>query len=525
MNTDSICKDITIVTEENLKVFLEEGSTYYDTQISLIEQGINIFDINNSFFTDICFDFDNPVKKDIILSDRIKYFFRNVSLCNDGCEYKGINLENMTATCNCLFNDILNNELIKENDLISDSIEDNLDLTYSNNFLVFKCFKYALKHFTSSIGCWITLILSLVQFVMVLLYFYMDLPKIKIYINSLTERYLSFLNISKDENTNSPPIKKVKFKKKKSRKKIIEENNLRTIDNNITHENKLNKNRNVFDIKNSENKKVISFSNRKELILTPNGKGIDLSSLKENFAEKEKEFFKEYFSTSPDDMEYDDAIFYDKRKFCEYFAQTLKEKQFFANTFFAHDDLNPRTIKIIFFVFYSNFEFVINGLLLSESSISDLFEVNEEEEHFSSFLKRSSRAIIFEILAIIALGIILDFILIEEKKLKGILKREKKDKNILKQKIKLFIKDIHKRYIAFIIFSSIILLFSFFYLLCFNYVYQYSQIEWIKSSITIIISMPLAGILGLFLVTSLRFLSFKCRSEKLYKISKNLYNN
>ena len=131
--------------------------------------------------------------------------------------------------------------------------------------------KIALKYFTSSVGSWITLILGIVQIVMALLYFYMDLPKIKTYIFSITKKYLSFFNYSKKENKSFPPKKNVKFKKRKN-KKINEENNylynLRNISNNIINKNKSNKSRNEFDEKNSENKKIISFSTRKELNLT-----------------------------------------------------------------------------------------------------------------------------------------------------------------------------------------------------------------------------------------------------------------
>ena len=78
------------------------------------------------------------------------------------------------------------------------------------------------------------------------------------------------------------------------------------------------------------------------------------------------------------------------------------------------------------------------------------------------------------------------------------------------------------RYLAFIIVVSIILIISFFYLLCFNYVYPYSQIEWIKSSITIMIIMQILSTLKCVLETSMRFLSYKFRNEKLYKICKFL---
>ena len=82
-----------------------------------------------------------------------------------------------------------------------------------------------------------------------------------------------------------------------------------------------------------------------------------------------------------------------------------------------------------------------------------------------------------------------------------------------------FVKDLKHRYIIFIIVVSVILLISFFYLLCFNYVYPYSQIEWIKSSIAIMIIMQLLSLIKCILETSLRYLSYRLNSEKIYKIS------
>ena len=101
--------------------------------------------------------------------------------------------------------------------------------------------------------------------------------------------------------------------------------------------------------------------------------------------------------------------------------------------------------------------------------------------------------------------------------------REKDKINILNEKIVEFMNDIKRRNISFIIFSGIIIIFSFIYLSCFNYVYKYSQIEWIKSSITIVIIMQILSFLKCLLISSLRVLSFKCKSEKIYKISKLLY--
>ena len=45
-------------------------------------------------------------------------------------------------------------------------------------------------------------------------------------------------------------------------------------------------------------------------------------------------------STSPDDMEFDDAVYKDKRKYCEHLSENLIEDQMIANTFIANDPLN-----------------------------------------------------------------------------------------------------------------------------------------------------------------------------------------
>ena len=111
---------------------------------------------------------------------------------------------------------------------------------------------------------------------------------------------------------------------------------------------------------------------------------------------------------------------------------------------------------------------------------------------------------------------------LEEKKIVGIYKREKDNKAILKKQIKEIIKDIKKRYLAFIIVVFVIILISFYYLLCFNYVYPHTQIEWVKSSITILFIMQILSILSCLLESGLRIGSFKCNSEKMYKISKLL---
>ena len=236
---------------------------------------------------------------------------------------------------------------------------------------------------------------------------------------------------------------------------------------------------------------------------------------------KLKKYFKEYLETSLDEMEYDDAIKKDKRTFAKYFLDSLEEKQSIAYTFFSTDPINTRMIKLILFVLNLDLYFVVCGLFFSESFISELYNASEDENFFS-FVPRTIDIIIYTSLVTIVIEYLTDFFFIEEKKVKGIFKRDKDNYGNLKRNILILIKEIQNRYITFIIMTNIIFLFSFYYILCFNYVYPKTQIEWIKASIFVIIIIQILSVLRCLLETIFRFLSFKCESEKLFKIGKIL---
>ena len=119
-----------------------------------------------------------------------------------------------------------------------------------------------------------------------------------------------------------------------------------------------------------------------------------------------RQFVEEYLETSPDEMEYDDAIKKDDRTFCEYFRENLREKQIIANTFIAEDPIKPRSIKIILFTLNLVLYFVINGLFISEDYISELYNINEEEENFFSFLPRSITRLIYTTIVSLIIGYI-----------------------------------------------------------------------------------------------------------------------
>ena len=44
----------------------------------------------NEFFVDYCVPFSDS-KSDVVLKDRVKDYYQNVSFCEEGCTYDGIN--------------------------------------------------------------------------------------------------------------------------------------------------------------------------------------------------------------------------------------------------------------------------------------------------------------------------------------------------------------------------------------------------------------------------------------------------
>ena len=61
---------------------------------------IDIFNIEDSFFNDICYPFSDS-KSDTILKDRVLDIYQNYSLCEIGCSYDKIDIESMIVTCSC----------------------------------------------------------------------------------------------------------------------------------------------------------------------------------------------------------------------------------------------------------------------------------------------------------------------------------------------------------------------------------------------------------------------------------------
>ena len=82
--------------------------------------------------------------------------------------------------------------------------------------------------------------------------------------------------------------------------------------------------------------------------------------------------------------------------------------------------------------------------------------------------------------------------------------------------------SIKKRYKIFIFICFFISIISWYYVSCFNNVYSGVKIEWIKSSIAIIIIMQILSIILVLLEALLWHASFELKSEQIFKLRRFL---
>ena len=234
----SLCKD-------NIKIIKYIGDIKeldLDSAKTFSEKGIDVFDASDKFFNDICHPYNNPYGKDIIINDRRNEIYQNVSFCQDGCTYNGINYDLKAANCLCNSNSFqreennitYNNkepEIINFDTLTKSFIENLLNF----NFEVVKCYKLILnkKNYIHNIGFLCLSSMFILQFILFIIYlikkinpikYFLLIFKIKNHNINNTKKYHNKMNNNKNrfkklkksikKNKVNPPPKDTIFGKK-----------------------------------------------------------------------------------------------------------------------------------------------------------------------------------------------------------------------------------------------------------------------------------------------------------------------
>ncbi len=140
-NISEICQNEEMSVQEDISMKIEDKDKFYLVEY-ITKQNIDEFNLSSDFYTDICYYFNSPIKKDIALKDRIKLFFPN----KNGFTIKGVNSTSMKVKCDCKINNLINNNFLSNNLWVKSQVGEIEEILDQSNINIIKCasnlFKY-----------------------------------------------------------------------------------------------------------------------------------------------------------------------------------------------------------------------------------------------------------------------------------------------------------------------------------------------------------------------------------------------
>ena len=355
----SLCHNIKITTYY----------TYYPSKESiskinqLSESGYDLYDPNGDFYQDLCSPFTSEDYTDILLSDRKKDFYENISLCENECTYKGYNLETKRVQCECSVKEEIT---LEEEEQKNNILEDFFDESSFSNIKLLKCFNlvFSTSGQKNNIGSIMFLIILLCLIICCIIY---GINKEKYIIRNITkinnEKYKKNLkfNISNTLNNIEPRMKDkdiVLFPPKKRKKKNQNNNKSKVIFNYINNNNNF-----TNSINNLEKKNESNFQQKFDPEKNKNKNETQLNYNMHNFINEEL-----------NSLSYDLAFNYDKRTYFQYYISLLKQKHLILFTFCNNQDYNIFILKLSLLLSSFSLYFAVNSLFFNDDTMHDLYE-------------------------------------------------------------------------------------------------------------------------------------------------------
>ena len=261
---------------------------------------------------------------------------------------------------------------------------------------------------------------------------------------------------------------------------------------------------------------------KKKMIKRKKGKKKEKINNIETIGEKEKE--KEinkleklnYLDEELEEMDFEEAIIYDKRTYLKMYWSTLVDSQIILNTFFSNNNLNLFIIKLSFFVFVFEISFFLNALFYTDEYISDAYHNNGVLD-FVSGLPKS----FYSFLLTLLLTSLLKMLSNSKDELMKIIKEKSKDKDYLK----IINEKIKKLKIKLIIYFIIVILLGllfFYYVSAFCAVYRYSQKYWFFGCLESFAMDTSIALVTSLLLSLLRFVAIR-KKKKYFFTMRNIF--
>ena len=517
------------------------------------EKGVDILNINDSFFNDIC----NPYSEsnnDMILEDRVNYIYQNYSLCEEGCTYNNIDTDLMTVTCNCKIQGNFTN-------ITTPLIYDQSNVSFfESNIAIVKCYQlvFSFSNKINNIGFILFTILLLVYIIFLIISIVKGIKPVSNFVfDEMTKFGYSKKNInnsnSKNSKDKSNPNQKLKIRKKKKHRTAKNKENNNFIQMNlITNEeenrnNKINlkekqkkdsilsnykfKNEEITDKKGSKIMKVNSKNNRNKNIGEIDNFGIIRININENI----KKYYPEDSNQTLHNYTFDEAIKYDRRSIFRIFYIYLLNKQIIFHTFLLRSPLELFPIRFMLFIFMLSCDLALNSLFYLNDNISKKYHYAKNLFLFA--FSNNLTIIIYSTLVSYFLITIMTKLTNSSNAIRNIFRKEeekiklkknykindKRKKEIYEEVLNVFKKLKIKLFFLFL-FEIIFILFFWYFVTAFCHVYSKTQTCWLLDGFLSILSRFFIELIFAFLYGKLYQISVASNMETLYKIVMCLYD-
>ena len=566
--------DLSLCNDTNIKIFYlikSNSSTNISFLSSFKDLGIDLLNINDSFFNDICVSYSES-NNDVVLNDRVIDYYQNYSMCDEGCTYNQSDLELMIIACDCEINENLTTNMTNTNLVQSDNIGK------SSVFEIIKCYKlvFSFKDKLNNIGFWIISILLCLQIPLLIICVYKGIKPIKEYLHKLMVEYGYIKKNAVETNANAKN-KKIKIKnksskefespksppkKKKSKKKILRENKNKVNDdssidrvkephnskvlvqiNNIINDNPMvnnNKNNNKKKKKKKRKKNIIvslpTQGNKDITLVNKNviGGNINLNLININLNNRSNNS-----NTTSNYVlniyTFEEAINMDYRPLCNIFYIYLLTKQAVFHAFLYKSPLELFPLRFSLLIFIITSDLSLNALFYFDDKISDKYKYTKSLLLFSFSNNITvillSTFIGFILLTLFSkLGSSINYLRYIFKSEEEKLKKDKKYKVTEKRKkeIQNEVEEIVKKYkirtIILIIINLLLMIFFWYYVTAFCHVYSSTQMSWLWDSFLSMISRIIIDLLLSLLFAKLYRMAVESNIQCLYKASIFFYS-
>ena len=536
--------NLSLCSETKINIYVKLGLS---DEIKILNEqmtslGYNIFDKNDPFYKDICIPYTSSDNTDILLSDRIDFiYYNNDAQCQSNCQFIGYILNNQYINCSCNVNNIEENNIKTEKFSIKKLYESYFDVLKYSNYKILKCYELILDIdiITKNKGG-ISIIIYFIIYLSCLIVFMIKgiIPlknKLKEYLKKFEAKNLVNNNIKKDSKKELNAINDAVIKKRKSKNNMdnpprkkgnsIRKKNQKHVDIAIYQKNIINRKTN-FEIQ--KRPKYIAINKRKDSSLVDIHNGLIKDSFNINLKQSKKKLAIIPLEEEKADnnqnilddfelnqLEYDEAIKYDKRTFIEIYFSLLKREHKILFTFFICKDYNLFYIKLSRFIFLVATDMAMNAFFFSDETMHKLFLSYGKYDIFQQIPQIVYSAIISQLMEVFICFLSLtDSHIYQIKKLKP----NSKNKSIIDNTYKC----IKIKLINYFLFTSVLFLFYWYIIVIFCALYKNTQVSFIKDTLfSFLISVLLPFVL--YLIPSiLRVLAIRNKKNQLkciYKLS------